>query len=181
MQFVPCPEGLHQGIIVDITEPIKVTTGKFGPKEVFRIIFEIDQVAPSGKRFTVSSQQLTPSLHEKANLRKMVEKILGRSLVGDELTKGVDLDKLLLGKQVNLVVEHATNADQTKTYANVVLIQPVKQPFTPWKSDFIRFKERKGLEVPASEAVETEAEAKAKATAAYDELKKEFFPDDKKV
>ena len=140
-QFVPAPEGLHQSRIVDVTEPIEVD-GKFGKKRVFRLIYELEAIAPTGKHYTAASQQLTPSLHEKANLRKLIEKILGRALTVSELSEGIDLDSILLGKQVNIVVEHDTNADQSKTYANVVLVQPVKQAFAPWKSDFIRFKDR---------------------------------------
>ena len=163
--FLPAPEGIHQAILVDILEPYKVTSGKFGPKEVTRFIFEIDIVVPTNKqRFTVSSQQLTLSLHEKSNMRKTIEKVIGRSLTAEELDKGFDLDILLLGQQVTLVVEHTQNADKTKTYANIALIQPVKQPFPAWKSDFIRFKDRpNAVTAPTQEEVDAEMENDAKA------------------
>jgi hypothetical protein len=163
-KFVPAPEGIHQSVLVDILEPYKSTAGKFGEKEVTRFIFEIDLLAPSGQRYTVSSQQLTLSLHEKSNMRRQIEKIIGRSLTAEELDKGFDLDALLLGKQVTIVVEHAQNADKSKTFANIALIQPVKQPFPAWKSDFIRFKNRpSNLAVPTQEEVEEELENDAKA------------------
>jgi hypothetical protein len=163
-KFIPAPEGIHQAILCDVLEPYKVTTGKFGPKEVTRFIFEIDVPAPNGQRCTVSTQQLTLSLHEKSNMRKQIEKVIGRSLTAEELDKGFDLDILLLGQQVTIVVEHAQNADKSKTFANIALIQPVKQPFPAWKSDFIRFKDRpNAVTAPTQEEVDAEMENDAKA------------------
>jgi hypothetical protein len=44
------------------------------------------------------------------------------------------------------------------------LIQPIKQPFPAWKSDFIRFKNRpSNLAVPTQEEVDAEMENDAKA------------------
>lgn len=160
--FVPAPEGIHPAIVRDVTELKEAVTPKFGKKSVFRIVFEIDQMAPSGHRFTVFSQQLTPSLHEKANCRKVCEKIIGRPFTSAELEKGVDLDALLLNKQCTLVVEHKSNTDGTKVYANIALIQPVKTAFPAWQTDFIRFKDRKEAENDAA-AEEAEADLTAPA------------------
>lgn len=174
-KFVPAPEGIHQAILCDVLEPYKSTAGKFGEKEVTRFIFEVDQVAPSGQRYTVSSQPLTLSLHEKSNMRRQIEKVIGRSLTATELDKGFDLDVLLLGKQVTVVVEHAQNADKTKTFANIALIQPVKQAFTAWKSDFVRFKDRpNSLAVPTQEEVDAELEKDAAQATADVEAEAKF-------
>ena len=151
--FVPCPKGSHVAVIVDATEPASIK-GKFGVKKQFRFILEIDQVAPSKKRFTVSSAPMSLSYHEKSSLRKFTEDVLGRSLTDKELAEGVD-PEMLIGKACNIIVKHVPNADKTKTYANIVFLEGLadKSP-TLWQSQYERIEDREGYSRPRTEEEE---------------------------
>jgi hypothetical protein len=151
--WTPCPEVDGQlAQIVDVSDTFILSSAEYEDKEVFRIILEINELNEDGYRFTVSTRPFTVSLHEKANLRKFVEKVLGRELTPAELEAGFEVESLI-GKFCKITVEHAQVGD--KTYANIALVSKAKEPIKDtWKTDFIRLKDRpsreEGAKAPAT-------------------------------
>ena len=118
--FTPHPECEEpiKAVIVDITEPKERQT-KFGLKDEFRIVYETEVMdEENDRRFCIWSRGYTPSLHEKAALRKDLKKILGRELTKAELDE-FDME-CLIGHGVKLIVQHERVDD--KTYANISFI-----------------------------------------------------------
>lgn len=118
--FTPHPEcdDPIKAVIVDVTEPKERQT-KFGLKDEFRIVYETEVMdEENDRRFCIWSLGYTPSLHEKAALRKDLKKILGRELTAAELEE-FDLE-CLIGHGVKLIVQHEHVDD--KTYANISFI-----------------------------------------------------------
>lgn len=141
--FEIAPEGNGRAVCVDVTPLVKRQT-QFGEKEEFRLVFELDIDAfgarEDGKRFVVWSRGFTPSLNEKAALRKFLKQWFGRDLNAAELS---ELDpESFIGKPANIVVAHETG-DNDKVYANIVACTPFKgkDPLQP-SGDFIRKKDR---------------------------------------
>ena len=69
-EFTPAPEGLHQGVCVDVIDHGIVPT-QWGDKQKVEIRWQLDQVdeeAREPRRFLVSNRY-TLSLNEKATLR----------------------------------------------------------------------------------------------------------------
>lgn len=119
--FQACPEFAGRGVLADFT-PLKPQQSQFGEREVFKGVVEVDLLREDGSPFCVWTNNMTPSLHEKANLRKYLKSVLGRELTREEL-KGFDLETLI-GLPVHVVVvqEHKDG----ETYANIAVIQPHK-------------------------------------------------------
>ena len=88
--FEACPEFSGRGVIADFTVPRKQQS-QYGERDVFKAVVEVDLKRNDGTPYCVWSNNMTPSLHEKANLRKFVKSILGRDLTAEEL-KGYDLE-----------------------------------------------------------------------------------------
>jgi hypothetical protein len=120
-RFEACPEFAGRGVIADFT-PLRKQQSQFGERDVFKSVVEVDLEREDGSRYCVWSNNMTPSLHEKANLRKFVKSVLGRDLTKKEL-EGFDLESLI-GHPVHIVVvqEHKDG----ETYANIAVIKPHK-------------------------------------------------------
>jgi hypothetical protein len=135
--FKPAPEFTGRAVCVDVT-PLKKVETQFGPKEKFRIVFELD-VFEDGEPCNVWSMGFTPILHEKAGLRKFLKQWFGRDLTETELSE-FDTESLI-GKPASIVVihEHAEN----QVYANIAACLPHKngEPLVP-SGSFIRAKDR---------------------------------------
>jgi hypothetical protein len=159
--FIPCPEYTGVARIVDVTD-MKPHTSQYGTKDQFRYILEVDVIKnkEAGSRFTVATAPMSLSLHEKAALRKFVQKVLGRELTEKELAEGVDTETLV-GKSVNVVVEHVKSADGTKTYSNLAFVQVAKTE-AKWESEYVRFKDREDYEKDAAGEEAEESVAKGK-------------------
>lgn len=130
--FTPHPEtdAPILGVIVDITPPRsreKTWQGKTQTVEEVKIVYETEATDEEGKRFCLWSRGYRVDgrdpLHEKANLRQDLKKILGRDLTAKELD-GFDLESLL-GKTVKVMVEH----EQTErgTFARITLLKAAKE------------------------------------------------------
>ena len=125
--FQPHPEtdSLVKGVIVDIT-PLKKRQTAFGEKEEFRLVIETEVEKEPGVNWCVWSRGYSPSLHEKAAFRHDLKKIMGRALTPAE-EDAFDVEKVLLGFPVQLIVSHAVDEkDKTKVYANIAHIGPDK-------------------------------------------------------
>ena len=117
--FEPCPEFTGKAVCVDVTPPRRQQS-QFGERDVIKVVFEVDLDREDGSRYCVWSRNITPTLNEKSNLRKLVRGWFGRDLTKAELE---DFDtESLIGKPAQLVVvqEHKDG----ETYANIMACVP---------------------------------------------------------
>jgi hypothetical protein len=136
--FEPCPEYTGRAVCVDCT-PLKKQQSQFGERDVFRIVFETSIEREDGSRFCAWSRNFTPTLNEKANLRKFLRGWFGRDLTKQELD---DFDtESLVGKTAQIVVVHEHKDGET--YANIVACTPDKgtEPFKA-SGKYVRVKDR---------------------------------------
>ncbi len=136
--FEPCPEYTGRAVCVDCT-PLKKQQSQFGERDVFKIVFETTIEREDGSRFCAWSRNFTPTLNEKANLRKFVRGWFGRELTKQELD---DFDtESLIGKSAQIVVVHEHKDGET--YANIVACTPDKsaEQFKP-SGKYVRVKDR---------------------------------------
>jgi len=130
--FAPHPETENPVLatIVDITPPKereKTWQGQTQKVQEVKVVFETTVEDADGKRFCLWSRGYRVDgrdpLHEKANLRQDLKKILGRDLTAKEL-EGFDLESLL-GRTVKIMVEH----EQTDrgTFARITLLKAAKE------------------------------------------------------
>ena len=139
--FTPHPDtdgSPIKAVIVDITELKKRQTA-FGEKEVFRLVFETEAFdAENDRRFCIWSRGYTPSLNEKAALRKDLKKMMGRELTSAELNE-FDVESMI-GFGVKMIVQHEHKDD--KTYANISFIAPDKEKALKPSGKYTRIKDR---------------------------------------
>lgn len=154
--FTPHPEtdAPIKAVIVDITE-LKKRQTQYGEKDEFRLVYETECMdEENNRRFCIWSRGYTPSLNEKAALRKDLKKIMGRELTAAELEE-FDVE-CLIGHGVKLIVQHEHKDD--KTYANISFIAPDKdKPLKP-SGKYKRIKDRDN---DNDDAEEEKAEAPA--------------------
>lgn len=118
--YEPVSEGVHSAVLADIIDLGKVQTA-FGEKDKVRFVWLTDEADENGRTKRIS-KSYTKSLHEKANLRKDVEKIIGKPLGS---ATSFDVERLI-GAQNQLVVEHNEGTDG-KVYGNVKAIMKPKE------------------------------------------------------
>lgn len=106
----PETDGPIRAVIVDVTEPKTVDT-KFGPKQKFAIVFETEMVNKDGQHWAHWDHGYTPSVDDRATLRKNVEKMLG-----GPLPEPFDTESLI-GVPVKIIIEHKHT--DGKEYANI--------------------------------------------------------------
>jgi len=166
--FAPCPEYTGRAVCVDIT-PLKTYETEYGPKQKFKIAFELDMIDKTRnpvQPWVVMTAPMTASLHEKAGLTKFLKDWHGRALTAEETTS-LDLDSLI-GRPATVVIVHEQSQDGTKTFSNIKLIMAHKngEPLKP-SGLWIRMEDR-----PAKEdgQVKTVAPATA-ATVAISPIK----------
>jgi hypothetical protein len=131
--FTPCPEYTGRAVCVDIT-PLKTYETEYGPKQKFKIAFELDLIDQSrnpAQPWVVMTAPMTASLHEKAGLTKFLRDWHGRALTAEE-TVSLNLDSLI-GRPATVVIVHEQSRDGTKTFSNIKLIMPHKsgEPLKP--------------------------------------------------
>jgi len=136
--FEPSPEFTGKAVCVDVT-PLRKQQSQYGERNVFKIVFEVDAEKEDGSRYGVWSHNFTPTLNEKASLRKFLRGWFGRDLTRTELE---DFDtETLIGKPAQLVVVHQHK--DGKVYANIAACTPDKSG-EPLKASgkFTRAKDR---------------------------------------
>jgi hypothetical protein len=136
--FEPCPEFTGKGVCVDVT-PLRKQQSQYGERNVFKIVFEVDAEKEEGAPYAVWSPNFSPTLNEKASLRKFLRGWFGRDLSMAELE---DFDtETLIGKPAQLVVVHEHK--EGKVYANIAACTPDKsgEPLKP-SGKFVRAKDR---------------------------------------
>jgi hypothetical protein len=153
--FTPHPEtdGPIKAVLVDITE-LKKRVTQYGEKDEFRLVFETEcEDEENDRRFCIWSRGYTPSLNEKAALRKDLKKMMGRDLTQLELDE-FDMESLI-GHGVKLIIQHEHKDD--KTYANISFMAPDKDKALKPSGKYKRIRDR-DTEAPAEQ---TEAKAEA--------------------
>lgn len=154
-QFTPHPETENaiKAVIVDITD-LKKRITQYGEKDEFRFVFETEAMDDENdRRFCIWSRSYTPSLNEKAALRKDLKKMMGRELTQAERDE-FDMEGLI-GMGVKLIVQHEHKDD--RTYANISFMSPDKDKALKPSGKYIRVRDR---EVDGA----TPAEAKTETT-----------------
>ena len=126
--FEPHPESDCIGVCVDVT-PLKRVESSFGPREVFKLVFETTMLRDDGRPHLVWSRSFTPSLHEKAAFRAFLKQWFGRDLTVKELAE-FDTESLI-GRTAKLSIVH--NDYNGSVYANIGLIRPDRST-TPLKA-----------------------------------------------
>lgn len=136
--FEPHPEADCIGVLVDVT-PLKRVDSSYGPREVFRLVFETTELREDGRPYLVWSRSFTPSLHEKSAFRAFLKQWFGRDLSAQELD-GFETDDLL-GRTAKLSIIH--NEHNGNVYANIGLIRPdrSKNPLQP-SGKYVRVQDR---------------------------------------
>ena len=138
--FTPHPEtdGPIKAVLVDVTE-LKKRMTQYGEKDEFRLVFETEVIdEENDRRFCIWSRGYTPSLNEKAALRKDLKKMMGRELTQLELDE-FDLEALI-GHGVKLIIQHETKDD--RTYANISFMSPDKDKALKPSGKYIRVRDR---------------------------------------
>jgi len=154
--FTPHPEtdGPIKAVLVDVTE-LKTRMTQYGNKEEFRLVFETECIDEENDRsFCIWSRGYTPSLNEKAALRKDLKKMMGRELTQLELDE-FDLEGLI-GHGVKLIIQHEHKDD--KTYANISFIAPDKDKALKPSGKYIRVRDR-DTDAPAEQTEEKSEES----------------------
>jgi hypothetical protein len=142
--FEACPEFTGRSVCVDVT-PLRKQQSQYGERNVFKVVFEVDMERDDGSRYAVWSNNFTPTLNEKASLRKFLRGWFGRDLSKAELE---DFDtETLIGKPAQLVVVHQHK--DGKVYANIAACTPDKSG-EPLKASgkFVRAKDRQAQPAP---------------------------------
>jgi hypothetical protein len=127
--FAPAPAGAHRAVctrFIDLgTQDIpNHTKGTVDKVHKVAISWElVDEPMQDGRPFMVSARY-TWSMHERANLRKMLETWRGRPYTAEELERGVNTQNLL-GVPALVTVQHASSPDGSRTYANVAGVSPL--------------------------------------------------------
>ena len=143
--FIPCPEGAHAAVCVDVVD-LGIMKVSFGGKDKqqhkIRIVWQIDEVMPDNKPYS-ASKRYTLSLHEKAALRKDLESWRGRSFNESELA-GFDVESILHAPcMINVVKE----TKEGQTYSNVTaLMRLPKGMEAPRARDYVRVCDRQPSE-----------------------------------
>lgn len=143
--FTPAPEGVHQGVCIDVIDKGIVTSEWNGQKrEVPKVVIRwaIDALREDAQPFFVD-QWYTASLSAKANLRQHLEMWRGKAFTTEELA-GFDLEALI-GANCHLVVIH--HHKDGRTYANVKGVTPLGLAGTKMDipADYVRVRDRPQL------------------------------------
>lgn len=117
--FIPAPQGVHQGVCVDVID-LGILDKGWGPKPMCRIVFQIDTRMENGKRF-IASRDFNKTLNEKGNLLPFLTTWRGQAFTPEEL-KGFPLEKLI-GVNGNVQILH-NEGRNGNTYANITAVFP---------------------------------------------------------
>lgn len=153
--FLPAPAGPTQAVCVDVVD-LGLVENKFkaGTKQAkVRFVWEISKKMPDGRPF-LAAGMYTNSMHEKSNMRKMLESLRGRPYTKEQMEK-LDLEKVI-GANAILNIVHVHRGEDT--YANITSISPILDGMPKMKptGNYTRVCERPGY-VPPSYEEEEEA------------------------
>jgi hypothetical protein len=134
--FLPCPEGDFQAVVVDVCDLgwiEKTFEGTSqGLKPHVQLVFAImdDEVKrDDGSPYLVFGRRQVLSTHERAGFYKEICSILGKKAVDSALESGTLDTEDLIGCNVRAVVVHNASKDGTKMYANLESVSPWNPKF----------------------------------------------------
>lgn len=146
-QFAPAPQGVHRAICCDVVDRGMVE-GKFGPKHLVRIVWQLEAAMQDGKPYLID-RNFTLSLDERSALRAALESWAGKPLTLQQAA-GFDLEKLV-GVSCALLVVHKPSRDNSRMFSNITAVLP-KQPGAPLAiRDYVRVMQR---QAPTSNAAQ---------------------------
>lgn len=120
------PAGNYFGVCVGVYDIGTQPGGKFGPKHKVILQFELHKkkgpVRDSKNNPFRISKFYTLSLSDKADLRKDVEKVLGRKFSEEEARDGYDITELI-DRACRLSIAHEDGEDG-RTYDNIAAFMP---------------------------------------------------------
>jgi hypothetical protein len=161
--FTPHPDSNGEyvkAVVVDITD-LKKRITQYGEKDEFRLVFETECMdEENDRRFCIWSRGYTPSLNEKAALRKDLKRLMGRELTTAELSE-FDVESLI-GFGVKLIIQHETKDD--RTYANISFMVPDKEKSLKPSGKYKRIKDREDK----VDSADSEDEADAPAASGWE-------------
>jgi len=156
--FTPHPDSNGEyvkAVLVDITD-LKKRVTQYGEKDEFRLVFETEVMdTENDRRFCIWSRGYTPSLNEKAALRKDLKRLMGRELTTAELSE-FDVESLI-GFGVKLIIQHETKDD--RTYANISFMVPDKEKSLKPSGKYKRIKDREDKSASADSEDEADEPA----------------------
>lgn len=109
-----CPAGSHIAQITGLIHAGTVSNNFGESADTIILAYQLAKKTPDGQPF-VLADKYTFSLNTKANFRKVVEAVEGRTLADGESYDPRDL----VGKVVLVSVKHSQSKDGTKTYHNL--------------------------------------------------------------
>lgn len=136
--FTPAPAGTWAAVCVDVVDLGTVVGYQGKLQQKIKIVWQIEENRADGKPHQVS-KRYTPSLHEKAALRKDLEAWRGRAFTDEELD-GWDLENIINVGCLLCIVQQVKNGE---TYANIQsLMRLPKSMVAPQPRDYVRVKDR---------------------------------------
>lgn len=158
--FEPAPQGTFPMVCCDVVDRGMVD-GKFGPRHMVEIRWQIDghseaSIRDDGKPWLVV-RRFGATLNEKGTLRPFLEGWRGRKFTEQELEK-FDLERLIGVPCLGQILHNL--GDNGKTYANVQTVMALpKSMIPPEILEYVRVKDRGGVEAEEAEELEEEAVA----------------------
>jgi hypothetical protein len=145
--FKPAPEGLWDGVCIDVVDKGFVPT-QYGPKHKvqFRWVVEATPKRSDGKPHMIS-WSYPISLDERAGLRQMLETWRGRAFTKEEVKK-FDLETVL-GAQCQIQVTHKEGTDGDPFAKPQVVMRAKAGVKVLAPPDYVRESERPGYKAPA--------------------------------
>lgn len=145
-EFIPAPEGLWPGVCCDVVD-MGMTPTPWGMKHKVQIRWLVDaKPSRQDNKPHMVSKKYTLSLHEKANLRQMLEVWRNRKFSDDEL-EGFDLDSLV-GVACQIQVAQAQGDDGPYSFPQVVLKAANAASRVHIPTDYVRAKDRPDYKAP---------------------------------
>mgnify|MGYP001459814485 CR=1 FL=1 len=117
--FTPAPEGVHLAVCCEVVDMGSVES-KFGPRDMIKIVWQIEELDDHGKRFEVHARY-SRSIHPRSNLGKRLVSWRGRAFTETELEK-FDLESIV-GACCQLQIVH--NITEGGSWANVENVLPL--------------------------------------------------------
>ena len=137
--FTPAPQGLWAAVCCDVVDLGNVTT-QFGTAPMVKIWWQLEDLDPATGRPFLAGQRYRLSLHEKANLCKMLESWRGRKFTEEE-AENFELDKLI-GVNCQIQIIHNLKPGGA-VFANVQAVVPAARGTVKLVvRDYVRHEER---------------------------------------
>lgn len=149
--YSTAPEGTFPAICVDEIDLGMVTSsfgGETNERHMVRIVWQLGEDDEKGKPYQIK-QDYTASLHEKSNLRKVLQSWRGKAFTDNELF-GFDLETVVGTGCLISVVHNAGR--KGGTFANVGSVMKLpKGMAAPMARDYMRVKDRPEQSGPVSQ------------------------------